>query len=391
MAKTLIIIIFILLSNIACATTKLAPFGKEKDLQLEEEESRLWKWAVKEQKFLDKSGYIYEDPFLSAYVNEVAWKIIPEECKEKGLSFQVKIIKNPLLNAFAFPNGFIYIHTGILAKMENEAQLATLLGHEMTHVINRHAVQEFKNLKGKASLLVTVRVAALSLGVCGSIVNKLGRLGVMASITGYSRELEREADQIGFNLIVKAGYDPKESLKLFEHLKREVEEQKIKEPFFFGTHPRLKERIESYNHLIKTCHVKDKCEKGTERFIEKILPLILDNGMLDLSMGRFSSAQKSFEKVLNKEPHNAIAHYYLAEVYRQRCEEGDIERAEKEYLLATQFDPHYPASYKGLGLIYYKQGEKEQAIKHFERYLFLAPQTKDSGYIKQYLQSLQNN
>ncbi len=389
--KRLIICILVIFFIQGCASTKLVPLGKEEGLQLEEDEGRLWKRAAEEQEILDNSGYIYEDTFLSAYVNEVAQKLVPEECKEKGLTFQVRIIKNPLLNAFAFPHGLIYIHTGILSKMENEAQLATLLGHEMTHVINRHAVQDIRSLKNKTSLLATIQVATLPLGVYGSVIDLLGTLGTVAAVTGYSREMEREADQVGFDLMIKAGYDPKEAPKLFAHLKSDVEEEKIKEPFFFGTHPRLQERIDSYNQLINSCDSERRGVKSTELFMDKILPLILDNSTLDISMGRFSSAQKCLEKVLDIEPENAIAHYYMAEIYRQRCEEGDQEKAEKEYLIAAHHSPSYPEPYKGLGIICYKQGRKEEAKEYLETYLSLAPQAKDRGYIEQYLKTLQNN
>jgi hypothetical protein len=66
----------------------------------------------------------YDDPLLTAYVNEVAQRLVAEECEEKGLSFGVRVIKSPLLNAFAYPDGFVNVHAGISAKMENEGQLA---------------------------------------------------------------------------------------------------------------------------------------------------------------------------------------------------------------------------------------------------------------------------
>ena len=120
----------------------------------------------------------------------------------------------------------------------------------------------------------------------------------------------------------------------------------------------------------------------------KILPLLLDNALLDLSMGRFRSAEKEIKRFLKSEPRSARAHHYLGEVYRQRGEERDKERAEEEYHLSVHYNPSYPEPHKGLGLIYYKKGWLEEARTEFERYLSLAPHAEDREYIEQYLQQL---
>lgn len=319
MTKRVFIGIFLLLAILSCATSNLPPVGELPSLQLQEDEERLWNRSTEEQKRLDNSNYLYYAPVLTTYVNDVAQNLVPENIRKKGLSFQVKIIKNPLLNAFAYPNGVIYVHTGILSKMENEAQLATLLGHEMTHVIHRHTTENYRSVKNISAVLATVQVAAIPFGAYGSLANLLGSVGAMAAVTGYSRELETEADRVGLELIVKAGYDPEESPRLFEYLKKDVEEQEIKEPFFFGTHPRLQERINNYTQFIKISYPGTKGNKNEDRFMEKISPMLLDNALLDLSMGRFSSAKNGIERFLQREPGNASAHYCMAELYRLRA------------------------------------------------------------------------
>lgn len=234
-----------------CATTSLPPVT-EQTLILEEDEKRLWLRSEEEQRVLNRSGLIYKDEELEAYLNEISKKLQPPEVF-KHIPFKIMVIKNHLLNAFAFPNGVIYVHTGILARMENEAQLATLLAHEMTHSTHRHTVRRFRDIKNKTAFLATVQVTLGGLGGgIGNLATLLGTVGTLAAVTGYSRELEAEADMEGLKLMVKAGYDPREAPKLFIHLKKELEEEKIKEPFFFGTHPRLQERIENYESLLVT-------------------------------------------------------------------------------------------------------------------------------------------
>lgn len=383
-----IISILVLLLGTSCETTNILPVGKSDNFQPEEDERRLWNRSLEEQQRLDSSTSLYGNPDWVAYVNQVAQRLIPEDVKGKDFHIQIRVIKNPLLNAFAYPQGVIYVHTGILAKMENEAQLATLLGHEMTHALRRHAIQNMRSVKNKTAVFAGFQVLTLPFGLVGSLANLLGAVGTMAAVTGYSRDLESEADQNGLALMVRAGYNPNEAPKLFEHLKKDVEEQKVTEPFFFGTHPRLQERIENYRTLLESTYTGAKGETGADRFMAKIVPLLLDNAELDIAMGRFQSAEKGLARALEKEQENAQAHYYLGEVFRQRAQEGDQEKAEKEYGLAVNYNPMYAQPHKGLGLLAYKQGLKEKARVELSKYLSLAPSTEDRGYIEQYLQAL---
>jgi predicted Zn-dependent protease len=379
---------FFITGVLACATTNLPTVGEMQSLQLQEDEKRLWNRSEEEQKRLNHSSYIYEDPILTAYVNDIAQKLIPENVKEKGLLVEVKIIKNPLLNAFAYPNGVIYVHTGILTKMENEAQLATLLGHEMTHITHRHTIENYRSVKNTTAVLATVQMAATPFGVYGGLANLLGSVGAMAAVTGYSRELETEADRGGLESMIKAGYDPREAPRLFELLKKDVEEQKIKEPFFFWCPTRVEERIDNFNQFMVENKSVTQGVRNTDRFMAQISSLLLENAQLDLSMGRFSSAQNGIERFLQEEPQNASGHYYLGELYRQKGDKDDWDRALKEYILAVEYDSSYPEPHKAIGLIYYKQGFKERSVKEFEQYLFMAPDAGDRGYVEQFIEEL---
>ena len=388
MIKRLLFIVLILLGVVACATTQLPSVGEMDALQLQEDEKRIWNRSGEEQRRLNNSSYIYEDPVLTDYVNEVALSLVPEDIKGKGLTFRVLIIRNPLLNAFAYPNGVIYVHTGLISKMENEAQLAALLGHEMIHVTHRHAIENYRSVKNTTAALATIQMASIPFGAYGNLANVLGTVGAMAAVTGYSRELETEADNAGLLLMINAGYDPKEAPKLFMHLKRDVEQQDKKEPFFFGTHPRLQERIDNYNRFIKTKYPEKTGIKNTERFMDIISPLILDNAKMDLSMGRFNSARDGIGRFLEIDSQNSSAHFYLGELYRQRNDEGDREKALNEYNLSIQYDPSNPAPHKGIGLIYYKLERYQEAKAEFEKYLTLFPDADDAAYIEQYIKAM---
>ncbi len=371
-----------------CATTSLPPVATG-HFMFEDDERRLWLRSEEEQEVLNNSGLIYEDEGLEVYVNEIAKKIQPSETFER-IPFKIKVIENPFLNAFAFPNGIVYVHTGILARMENEAQLATLLAHEMTHSTHRHAVKQFRKVKNMTAFLATVQVTVGGLGGgYGDLATLLGTIGTLGAVTGYSREHETEADMEGLNRMIEAGYDPTEAPKLFIHLKKELEEEKRKEPFFFGIHPRLKERIKNYETFLKTKYQgRSGGIKNSEIFLEKIHRMILDNARLDLKIGRFKVAQREMEKYLTIRPNDAKAYCFLGEICRQKGEEGDTKKAKEHYQKAISIDPSYPPAHRGIGLIYYKQGKRTLAKKCLERYLFLSPQASDRPYIQEYLEQL---
>jgi predicted Zn-dependent protease len=226
-------------------------------------------------------------------------------------------------------------------------------------------------------------VVTSGLGPIGSLAGALGTIGTIAAVTGYSRENETEADVEGFRVMALAGYDVEEAPKLFLHLKREVEEEKIKEPFFFGTHPRLQERIDNYNLLLKsTARVGERGAKNSEIFLGKTAGLVLENAVLDLKAGRFTVARESVEKYLTVRQNDARAVCLLGEIHRQQ---GEIEQAKEDYEKAISLDPSYPDSHKGLGLIYFKENNKERARDHLEQYLRLSPKALDRAHIEEYI------
>jgi predicted Zn-dependent protease len=381
------LLLAVALTAAGCATTALTPAGKDPGkLALEEDEGRLWNRAREEQEQLRRARVEYIDPALKQYLDDVAHRVLSEEARQAGLTIDVRIIKNPALNAFMYPNGVMYIHTGLLARMDNEAQLATLVGHEMTHATHRHLARQFRDIQNKTAFMTTLSVAAMPFGVWGMLASVLGQLGAIASVYGYSQDLEREADQEGFQLMVRAGYDPREAPKLFMHLKQWVEEEKKPEPFFLNTHPRLVERIESYEEILRREGAAlargGPLRIGEEVFLVHTRRLILDNALLDLQGGRFLQARRGLQKFLALNPEDAPGHYFLAESYRRQNDPTLHPEAIRLYEGAIALDSEYADPYRGLGTLYYQAGQPGQAAQALERYLELTPAAPDRGYIQ---------
>ena len=383
MNRTAIFMILFALLFAGCASTNLQPLSATND-PLEEDEGRLWNRAEEEERKIDRSGAIYEDAELDAYLDSIAKKLHCPAAHER-IDFRIAVVENPLLNAFAMPNGRIYLHTGILARIENEAQLATLLGHEMAHSINRHAILQRRGLKNNTAFLATLGSTVGGMGAMGSFVTLLGALGTVAAVTGYSKELEAEADLEGFRAMVAAGYDSREAPKLFAHLKNELEEDDRDEPFFFGTHPRLKERISSFSRLLTEKMAGGTGVTNAEVYFEKTRNLILDNARYDLAAGRFKSVEKTLKRFLAMDSGNPTAYCILAEMHCQQADENAPEIAEKYYRTALDLDPDHAEAHAGLGRLYYKRGNLVEAGSHFTRYLEIEPGAADRDYVVNYL------
>ena len=204
--------VIVSLSLVSCATTVFSPIGAgEKPFQMEEDEAHVWRHAEQIERQINKSGSLYEDDQLEAYINAVAQKLVSSQVQALGLTPRVRVIKHPLLNAFALPNRMVYLHTGMLARMENETQLATVLGHEMTHFLHRHTVKEMRSARNKVAFLRVLQImlaaGAASYGagqfgqIVGDLTGQIGAVWALASVRGYSRDLETGADEERFKAI----------------------------------------------------------------------------------------------------------------------------------------------------------------------------------------------
>lgn len=193
-----------------------------------------------------QSGGLFDDARANGYVNAVGQKLVALS-ERPGYGFQFGIVTDPNPNAFALPNGHIYITLGLLRLLRNEAQLANVLGHEVGHVTKSHSVNQIAFNMGAIGVagLVTRMANQLAGGGAISKDDRETGKGLMAGVlaNGYSRENEREADDVGQNLASKAGWDPSgmmDVMAVFKSLEKE-KPQGIER--LMTTHPLPGERI----------------------------------------------------------------------------------------------------------------------------------------------------
>ncbi len=406
-----------------CSSTRVPPMGYQgQPFKAEPDERKLWAEADKEAEKLEKLNKLYDDPLLEEYLAKVADRLIPDDVKAAGgPGFRFAVFRDPSLNAFAMPNGRVFVHTGLLARLDNEAQLATILGHEMTHVTHRHMLKAYRD-EGNKRLLFTAIGVATSIGVAvaagdqarrGNQVNAevlrqtanvllgLGlTLAYAASVTGYNRDLEREADEEGLARLVNAGYDPKEAPKVFDLLRQDYGDRGSLETFFFGSHPRLAERIENTTGLLRTRYAGEATEPNrvvdTEEFPLRLRTVVRDNALLELRAGRFNVAKAQLDRVLALTPRDPTAQLYYGDLYRlqaQRAKDpGDKQNlarlAIERYERSASLDPDFPDPFRQLGFLYYQQGQRDRAREAFQNYLALKPTAPDARRIREYLLEL---
>lgn len=184
-------------------------FSKQQDVQLGEESAAQ----------VRKQMTVINDPMLTAYVNRVGKRLVAsQEATESGFPFTFEVVADPSINAFALPGGHMFINTGLLKAVDNEAQLAGVMGHEMSHVILRHGT----NQASKANLIELPAALAAQMAGKGSMMGQLAQLGIglgaNSVLLKFSRNAESQADLMGSHLMSEAGYDPMEMAHFFNKL-----------------------------------------------------------------------------------------------------------------------------------------------------------------------------
>ena len=200
------------------------------------------------QKIVDEGG-AYDDPELTAYVNRVGQRLVANSDRPK-LDFTFTVIDSPDINAFATPGGFIYINRGLLAYLDNEAELAGVLSHEIGHVTARHAARQ-QTAGITNQVLATTAYILTGSGDIADASNMYGR----ELLAGYGREHELEADGLGAEYMHKSGYDPDALLEVIGVLKDQEQFQRVKAKSggrkvgsyhgLYATHPRNDQRLKT--------------------------------------------------------------------------------------------------------------------------------------------------
>ncbi|GAA5315386.1 MAG: M48 family metalloprotease [Candidatus Pelagadaptatus aseana] len=249
--------------NPATGTPDLVMMSESKEISIGEELHK---------KLLEKTP-IYPDPELQAYVNEIGQKLV-RNSHRSDIQYTFTLVDAPDINAFALPGGYIYVNRGLLTYLQNEAQLAAVIAHEIAHVTARHAVRQDTARKGSSVLSVAAAIATGS-GVVGDVT----QMWSTAAVMGYGREMELEADSIGAEYLNRSGYDPqamidvisllKDQEKFSRRMARESGKKSTTYHGVFASHPRNDTRLQQAIAQAAKTERKTQYTDNAERFREK--------------------------------------------------------------------------------------------------------------------------
>ena len=182
---------------------------------------------------------LYDDVELANYVEALGQKLAVTS-ERPDLEWHFRLVDDPVINAFALPGGYVYITRGILAYMNNEAELAGVMGHEIGHVTAKHSVNQMTKQKlGQAGLTGLSVAAGATMGAqYGGLVADLGGQSLGLAFLKFSREDETQADELGLRYLVESGYDPRPMPEIYSMLNAVSEAAgATRVPAMFSTHP----------------------------------------------------------------------------------------------------------------------------------------------------------
>lgn len=436
-------IVFTSLSPVAFAQKKTAPveatpppvreefkFG-EVDLEVLEQADLL---DVR----LERDGLVLADESANAYVRRIGQSLIPHDLKLERVSWRFRILRDPQPNAFALPNGSIYVTTGLITLLDNESQLAAIMAHELTHVMRRHTyVHNRSNRKKFLTMNVMAAVGAYAPGgIVGAVIMVVTTVApfiMIATIYGYSRDLEREADHKGIDMMISAEYAPEELINVLKLLNKDIEGENIR--LFYNDHPALDERIKYLSTYLgsRADRVTHQMELNRERaaYFRNMESVMRHNLQLSINAGRARSAIYLAQRLVDFHEDSENL-YWLAESYRtlgprapqltekeltnsakkdaakkrvkRTAEEEEREllateagkahwqkhqeMAEQLYRRALNAETPVPVVHRGLGMLYEKLERGAEAAAEYEKYLELSPSAIDRGRIQKRIEAL---
>ncbi len=330
-----------------------------------------------------QGGEFKTDPELSAYVNEVGQRIAA--VSDRPLDYEFVVLNNGVPNAWALPGGKIAVNRGLLYELNNEAELAAVLGHEVVHAAARHGAQAMTRGTLLQGALVVGTIATATnerLSPYSDFIVGGAQVGAQLITQRYGRDAERESDYYGIQYMVRAGYDPNAAVSLQETFVRlsEGRESGWLEGLF-ASHPPSEERVQNNRALVQELQPQiagRDLELGTQRYEQAVLRLreskpaydLFDDAERAIAEDDLETAEDKVDEALRLMPNEARFHGLKGDimVYQRR-----YRAAIDNYDEALERDPSYFDYYLGRGVAHARLDENREARADLERSAELLP------------------
>ncbi len=333
---------------------------------------------------------IVQDRSLNQYINQVGKNLVPY-AHRPDMPYNFQCVNAIYINAYAFPGGSIAVTRGILLSLENEAELAALLGHELGHVNARHTAEQVS--KSQLSSLFVSGLAMLADSQAqglGNLTQQLGALGQGLYLAKYSRDNEREADSLGHDYMVSAGYGSQGFVGLMEMLNTLNKQQPSSAQMLFSTHPMSDERLAAAVQRDQGPYLRSRnAPVHRERYMDQTAALrqqkkaieSMQEGEKFLGQEKYDSAQAAFSSALKLADDDYAAHVLMAKC--QLIQKKDAE-AVSYAEAAIDLYPTEPQGHYVAGLAHVGTKQFDRALDNFTRCDQLLPGNPQLTFYKGY-------
>ncbi len=211
-----------------------------------------------------------DDPELTDYLNNLGYRLVANS-PNAGQMFEFFFVDDPTINAFALPGGFIGVHTGLIVSAGSESEVASVLGHEIAHVTQRHIARLFQQQKqaGMVSLaaVALALLAARSNPDLASAALAGAQYASLQTQLNFTRDNEREADRIGVQILEQSGFDPRAMPVFLERMQRAYRIYDSNAPSYVRTHPLTFERIADVENRVQALPYRQVPDTLAYRFV----------------------------------------------------------------------------------------------------------------------------
>tara|TARA_Y100000589_G_scaffold126716_1_gene120676 strand:+ start:871 stop:2118 length:1248 start_codon:yes stop_codon:yes gene_type:complete len=365
-------------------------------------ESNLWmEFEIMEEK-TKTSPYTIKDKELNDYVKKVFCKLQPDYCQK----IRIYITRIPAFNATMAGNGFMEIWSGALLHLENEAQLAAVIGHEFGHYFYRHSIKGYEQRQGVKAITNVFNIASM-LGSAYIQMNpygmynydifsalQIGSIGVhlaQMSIFAYSRGQETEADIYGLECIIKSGYHADEAPNLWEKL---TKSQKLigNNPNYFHftrTHPTNDQRIKDLRDKIKELNPDQTAFIGQKEFNQVMSKFREQWVKDDLTLGNLKKSKFLIESLKYNKDLPGEKDFFMGEYYKalhfleknKKKKEEYHKKIVRHLKISTESDTEFAPPLLSLGS-YLIKNNPEEGRKYLKKFVDLKPDNPYSKLIK---------
>jgi predicted Zn-dependent protease len=196
---------------------------------------------------VENSVKLVQDPVVNEYVNRIGQNLVRNS--DAKVPFTIKVIDSDEVNAFALPGGFFYVNSGLILAADEEAELAGVMAHEISHVAARHGMRQMTRMQW--ANIGTIPLIFLGGGIGYGIYEAAG-LGLPLTFMKFQRNFEAEADYLGLQYMYKTGYDPQAFIAFFEKIQAKEKKKPGTIAKAFASHPQTPDRIEASQKEIET-------------------------------------------------------------------------------------------------------------------------------------------